>query len=378
MTSPTLALMDVLAQIKDPRQSSGKRYSLAAVLAVAVAAMLCGYKSYSAIAQWGRNYGQQLAGALGFKAGKTPCAATFYNIFSRLDKQAVEQQLGMWAQSLCSQSPAADAYQAIAIDGKSLRGAKKQGAPAAHLLSAVGHGLGLTLLQVAVADKTNEITAIQELLQGLILKDKVITVDALLTQVEVAQTILDQGGDYVMVVKGNQPSLLAQVEGAIAGVDFYTQEPQTALTIEGEHGRIEQRQIITTSVLADCGLWPGLDQAFKIERRIVEQKSGKERVEEVFGITSLSRERAAAAVVLEINRGHWSIENKSHWVRDVTFDEDRSQVSKGSLPQVMAALRNTAIGLMRWSGEGNIAAACRRFAAQPWAALALLGINLTT
>jgi predicted transposase YbfD/YdcC len=378
MTSQELALVDYLAQIPDPRQSSGKRYSLLAILSLAVAAMLCGYKSYSAIAQWGRNYGRHLAEALGFKAGKTPCAATFYNLFSRLDNQAVEQKLGAWVEALVKHSPVTDDCEAIAIDGKSLRGAKKQGAPAAHLLSAVGHRLGLTRLQVAVSDKTNEITAIQELLQGLMLKGKVITVDALLTQVEVAQTILDQGGDYVMVVKGKQPGLLAQVEGAIAGVDFYTQAPQTAITVEGGHGRIEQRQIITTSVLADCGVWPGLDQAFKIERRIVEQKSGQERVEAVYGITSLSRERAAAGVVLEINRGHWGIENQSHWVRDVTFDEDRSQASKGSLPQVMAALRNTAIGVLRWSGERNIAAACRRLAAQPWAALALLGINLTT
>jgi predicted transposase YbfD/YdcC len=377
MTSQRLALVDVLAQIHDPRQSSGKRYSLVAILSLAIAAMLCGYKSYSAIAEWGRHYGQQLAAALGFKAGKTPCAATFYNVFSRLDKQEVEQKLGRWAESLLNQSLADDECDAIAIDGKTLRGSKKQGAAAAHLLSALGHRLGLTLLQVGVSDKTNEIRAIQELLQGLIVKDKVITVDALLTQRDVAQTILDQGGDYVMVVKDNQPGLLAQVEGAIAGVAFYTQAPQTAVTVDCGHGRIEQRQIITTSVLADCAVWPGLDQAFKIDRRIVEQKSGKARNEEVYGITSLSRERARAATVLEINRKHWSIENKSHWVRDVIYDEDRSQVRKGSLPQVLAALRNTTIGLLRWSGERNIAAACRRFAAQPWAALALIGIHIT-
>jgi hypothetical protein len=341
MTSQELALIDVLAQIHDPRQSSGKRYSLVAILAVAVAAMLCGYRSYSAIAEWRRHYGQQLAEALGFKDGKSPCAATFFNIFSRLDKQAVEQKLGTWAASLQSSSQQEDECEALAIDGKTLRGSKKQGAPAAHLLSALGHRLGLTLL-------------------------------------EVAQTILDQGGDYLMLVKGNQPGLLAQVEGAIAGVDFYTQEPQTAETLDYGHGRIEQRQIITTSVPADCCVWPGLDQAFKIDRRIVEQKSGKERIEEVYGITSLSRERAGAVMVQAINRDHWSIGNQSHWVRDVTFDEDRSEVRKGSIPQVMAALRNTAIGLLRWSGESNIAAACRRFAAQPWAALALLGINLST
>jgi DDE_Tnp_1-associated len=195
MTSQGLALVDVLAQIHDPRQSSGKRYSLVAILALAIAAMLCGYKSYSAIAEWGRHYGQKLAQALGFTDGKTPCAATFYNIFSRLDKQVVEQQLGAWAEGLLQQSSVADECEAIAIDGKSLRASKKQGAPAAHLLSALGHRLGLTLLQMGVADKTNEITAIQELLRGLMVKDRVITVDALLTRREVAQTILAQGGD---------------------------------------------------------------------------------------------------------------------------------------------------------------------------------------
>jgi predicted transposase YbfD/YdcC len=378
MTSQKLALVDVLAQIHDPRQSSGKRYSLAAILSLAIAAMLCGYKSYSAIAEWGRHYGQKLAAALGFKAGKTPCAATFYNVLSRLDQREVEQKLGTWATGLLNHSSVEPACEAIAIDGKTLRGSKKQGAPAAHLLSALGQRLGLTLLQVAVSDKTNEITAIQELLRGLILKDKVITVDALLTQREVAQAIIAQGGDYVMVVKDNQPGLRAQVEGAIAGIAFYRQASETATSLACGHGRIEHRQIITTSVLADCGVWPGLDQAFKIDRRIVEQKSGKARTEEIYGITSLSRQRAAAAKVLEINRGHWRIENKSHWVRDVTYDEDRSQVRKGSLPQVLAALRNTAIGLLRWSGESNIAAACRRFAAQPWSALALIGIHITS
>ena len=268
--------------------------------------------------------------------------------------------------------------EAIAIDGKSLRGSKKQDAPAAHLLSAVGQRLGLTLLQVGVADKSNEIMAIQELFRGLALKGQVITVDALLTQREVAQTVLDQGGHYVMVVKENQPGLLAQVEGAIAGVDFYTQAPQRAETIDGGYGRIEARQIITTSVLADCAVWPGLDQVFKIDRRVIEQKRSKERLEAVYGITSLSRERADAAAVLGLNRAHWGIENKSHWVRDVTYDEDRSQVRKGSIPQVMAALRNTAIGLLRWNGETNIVGACQRLGAQPWAALALMDIHITS
>jgi DDE family transposase len=139
MTRQNLALVDYLAQIKDFRQSSGKRFTLVAILSLAVAAMLCGFKSYSAIAQWGRIYGRLLAEALGFKDGKTPCAATFFNIFSRLDKQDVEEQLGAWAESLQNLSQADEYCEAASIDGKTLRGSKKQGAPAAHLLSAVGH-----------------------------------------------------------------------------------------------------------------------------------------------------------------------------------------------------------------------------------------------
>jgi predicted transposase YbfD/YdcC len=376
MTSHKLALVDLLAQVPDFRQSSVKRYSLVSILSLAVAAMLCGYKTYSAIAEWGRIYGQHIAEALDFKEGKTPCSATFFNILSRLDRQSVEQKLNRWAETLQLQSHEEDICEATSIDGKSLRGSRKQDAPAAHLLSAVGHRLGLTLYQVAVSDKTNEIVAVKQLLDELILKGRVITVDALLTQQAVSQAIVEGEGDYVMVVKENQPRLLAQVKGAIEGIPFYSQPPQQASTLDCQHGRIEERKIITTSVLSDHGLWPGLNQVFKIERRVIKAKSGQETIEQEYGITSLSRERASAEVLLRIVRGHWCIENKSHWVRDVIFDEDRSQVRKGSIPQVMAALRNAAIGLMRWSGERSIATACRRFAAQPWSALALIGIEI--
>ena len=111
-------------------------------------------------------------------------------------------------------------------------------------------------------------------------------------------------------------------------------------------------------------------------RHVIAQKTGKERAEVVDGVTRLRPERATPGRLLELVRGHWSIENKSHWVRDVTFDEDRSQVRCGNIPHVMAALRNTTIGLLRWAGHTNIAAACRRLAAQPVQALALIGIEV--
>jgi len=276
---------------------------------------------------------------------------------------------------LQQQQEANTTLEAIAIDGKTLRGSRKQGALNVHLLSALSQRLGLTLFQQAVEDKTNEIGGIEELLNGLVLQGRIVTCDALLTQRKVAQGIVEEGGDYVMVVKENQPELLTIVEGAIAGIPFYCQPAEVAETLDCGHGRIEERRLVASSVLSKQEeIWPGLEQVFQIQRQVVDKKSGQARQEVVYGVTSLSQEQISAKELLGLVRGHWQIENRLHWVRDVTFGEDQSQVRKGNLGQAMAALRNTAIGLMRVAGESNIAKACRRFAAQPWSALALIGI----
>jgi len=185
---------------------------LSAILSLACAATLCGARSYSAIAEWGRSTGVEFSHALGFTRQTTPCAATFYLVFRRLDWVQFERILATWAQAvLAATSAASGELDGIAIDGKALRGSRKQGAPAVHLLSAVSHRLGLTLGQAAVDDHTNEISVVQPLVRGLLLEGRVITVDALLTQRESAQAILDGGGDYVMPVKANQPQLLADI-----------------------------------------------------------------------------------------------------------------------------------------------------------------------
>lgn len=149
-----------------------------------------------------------------------------------------------------------------------------------------------------------------------------------------------------------------------------------AETVDVGHGRIEQRRLQTSDALTGYSAWPGLGQVFALERQVIRKKTGEVREEVVTGVTSLSPEHANATRLLALVRGHWHIENQSHWVRDVTFDEDRSQVRCGNIPQVMAGLRNTVIGLMRWAGYTNIAAACRRFAAQPALALELIGLTL--
>ena len=216
-------LIEVLAAVPDVRGRRGRRHPLPALLALACAATLCGARSYSAIAEWGRTASEELTRALGFTRATMPCAATFFLVFRRRDWQQFEAVLATWAEEVLRVlPPPAGEVEALAVDGKTLRGSRKQGAAAVHLLSAVSHRLGLTLGQQAVEDRTNEIPVAPWLLRSLMLEGRVVTMDALLTQREIAQTILDGGGDYVMVVKGNQP----QVEQDI--VETFASPPPAA------------------------------------------------------------------------------------------------------------------------------------------------------
>ena len=212
--------------------------------------MLCGYRSYTAIAEWGRHYGEPLVQALGF-THRSPCAATLQTVLRHIDREAVEAKLGAWAEGLLGEAPQTEGGEdAIAIDGKTLRGSQKQGAPGVHLLSALAHRLGLTLAQQAVADKTNEIPVALELLQHLVLEGRIVTMDALLTQRQIAQQIVDAGGDYVMVVKENQPRLLEDIETVFVLAPIAGERRTAAATLDLGHGRIEQRRLQTSDVLA--------------------------------------------------------------------------------------------------------------------------------
>jgi len=366
-------LMEVLSEVPDVRHARGKRYPLAAVLGLACAAILCGYRSYGAIAEWGRNYGKHLTKALGFRRMKTPCAATLHAVFRSLDIQQLETKLGAWAQSVVATLSGDDELIVIAVDGKTLRGSAKQGSQEAHLLSAVSQGLGITLAQCAVDDKANEISAMPALLEQLLLHGRVVTVDALHTQRRTAETILACGADYLMPVKGNQPQLLEDIQTLFDRPQGLADTMTASCSFDLGHGRYEYRRLTASTALVGYSDWPGLQQVFCLERLICVRKTGEQRVERVYGVTSLSPQRATAEDLLRMTREHWHVENKSHWVRDVTFDEDRSQVRRGHIPEVMAALRNTAIGLMRAAGYHSTAATCRLFAAQPHKALALLG-----
>jgi predicted transposase YbfD/YdcC len=232
----------------------------------------------------------------------------------------------------------------------------------------------MTLAQVAVDDKSNEITAVETLLSNLVLKGRMITMDALLTQRHVAKTIVEPGGDDVMMVKDNPPKLKADIE-LVFTLPPWGDRQASSRTVEMGHGRIESRNLTASEALGGYSDWPGLAQVFEVGRQVSEKKTGKERVEVVYGVTSLPPERATPERLLELVRGHWAIENQPHAVRDVTFDEDRLQVHCGHIPHVMAALRHTAMGLLRWAGYRNMAKAGRQLAAQPAQVLALIGIE---
>jgi predicted transposase YbfD/YdcC len=369
-------LVASLHEIPDPRYPRGRRHPLAAILALMCVAMLCGYRRYSAMAEWGRGYGHKLAQALGFTHAKTPCAATLYHVLRHLDGSLVEATLGAWAADvLTALPPAPGELEALAIDGKTLRGSRQQGAPAVHLLSVLSHRLGLTLWQQAVADQTTEIPVLEDVLRGLVVEGRVITVDALLTQRAIADRIVHGGGDYVMLVKGNQPQWQHDIQLVFHATHALEETMTTSETVDSGHGRLEQRRLTASEALVGYSDWPGLAQVFQLERSVIMKKSGEQRHAVVYGVTSLGPDQVGPERLLGLVRQHWQLENTGHWVRDVTCDEERSQVRCGRLPQIMAAFRNTAIGLMHWAGETKIAAACRRFAAQPWLALALIGIT---
>lgn len=176
-----------------------------------------------------------------------------------------------------------------------------------------------------------------------------------------------------MTVKENHPTLRATIELLLNSEVTSRVKVRRVVEREVGHGRIERRELICSDVMAGETEFAGLAQIFRIQRERTQKKTGKRTVEVVHGITDLTAQQAGAKRLLQLNRGHWGIENRSHHVRDVTYDEDRSRVRIGGVAQVMAAIRNTAIGLMRLAGKQNMAAATRYYAAQPAQALALMG-----
>jgi hypothetical protein len=212
-----LSLVEELARVPDPRSRKGRRHPLTAILSLTVVATLAGCKGLEAIAQFGRDHGQALAHALGFTRAKTPNKSCLSKLFRRLDVAALEEALGRWALGRVEHH----GWDAIALDGKTARGSADGEAPGVHLLTAYVLAAAAVLRQVRVDSKTNEHKAALRLLGVLPLSGKVVTADAMFTHRDFAQQVRDRGGDYILVVKDNQPELKAQIQAALYGdADF--------------------------------------------------------------------------------------------------------------------------------------------------------------
>jgi hypothetical protein len=212
MSAP-LSLLEVLAEVPDPRSRHGLRHPLSAVLSLAVVAMLCGAKGYEAIAQFGRDKGYALAFALGFRRGKTPTKSTFCELFRSLDATAFEAALSRWIRS---RLPAGEDELVVALDGKTARGSKDSELPGQHLVAAYAPNCQAVLAQIRVDAKTNEHKAALELLGVLPLQGCIVTGDAMFCQRDVCEKIIDKGGDYILFAKDNQPSLVTDIKAGLA------------------------------------------------------------------------------------------------------------------------------------------------------------------
>ena len=291
-------LLDLLAQVPDPRKRRGRRHALAALLAVGIAAVIAGSRSFAAIGQWAADAGPEVLAALGAARGPAE-ESTFRRTFALVSPDVLDRVLGAWLHTRAMQ---AGGRLVIAIDGKTVRGAKDKNGKAPHLVAALAHGIGAVLGQVAVEEKSNEIPAVRELLKAFAsLAAAVITIDAMHTQSDTAQVILGLGADYVMTVKGNMPTLYRQLKKLP-----WARIPAIS-AVSTDHGRRARRTI--KAALAPA--WIGFDGAAQVAqlRRTVTAK-GKKTVEVVYLITS--DRHADPATLAAWVRSHWEIENRLH------------------------------------------------------------------
>jgi predicted transposase YbfD/YdcC len=366
---PAMAtLQGVFAAVPDPRARRGCRYDLPFLLTCLVAALLCDCNTLAAVGQWCQEHRTLLARRYPHYRFLTPTGALYRWLLPRLRVAEFAWALAGWVRA----TRAAQAREALALDGKTVRGAavlQPDGSSAApHLLSVSGHTSQETLIQIRVDGKTNEIPVAQALLPYLPLRGRLVTADALHTQTAFAPGVLDQGGDYLLCVKGNQPTLYDDI--ALAFADPATRCSMPVCTIDRRRGRTEVRSLRTTTDLNTyLTTLPTVGQAAELTRTVTEQ--GKTHQEVVFLVTSRPPARARPSRLLEWIRGHWSIEAR-HFVRDVTFGQDRSRLRHGHTPQIMAACRNLCITLIRRTASTEISASRRAFAYHPARALTLL------
>jgi predicted transposase YbfD/YdcC len=343
-----VSISEHFSDIDDPRVDRTKRHLLLDIIVVAICGVICGADGWVAIEEFGKAKEKWLRTFLELPNG-IPSHDTFGRVFGRIDPEAFQCSFINWVQAISDITQG----QVVAIDGKKLRRSHERGVgkDAIHMISAWAAANHLVLGQLKVDSKSNEITAIPALLQLLEIKGCIVTIDAIGCQTDIAQTIIDQGADYVLSLKGNQGTLHQDVQDLFAyaqEISFRDVTHDFHKTVNGGHGRIEIRRHWTISdpefisYLDPKGKWKQLSSIGMVEaeRRIGDKIEQETR----YYISSLSGDALEFGNAV---REHWGIENKVHWVLDVAFREDDSRIRKGNGAQNFAVLRHIALNLLK-------------------------------
>lgn len=375
------SLLEALARVPDPRCRRGIRHRFTPLLAASVAAMLAGARSFAAIAEWVADLPPAARVALSM-CGPAPATSTIWRLLTAVDASALQAALGSWVRARLAELTGAHSTrrtprQVLALDGKTMRATTRAGAPV-HLLGVLDHATSAVVAQVNVDVKRNEISCFATVLDQIEdLTDVLVTADAMHAQTAHINYLHARGAHLLVCVKANQPSLLARLK-ALPWKDV----PNGHTSSGRAHGRLEKRTLKAVTVAAGLG-FPHAAQAIQVlrrTRRIKPRPGGRHRwhTETAYAIVTLPAEQAHPAELATWIRQHWHIENKIHWVRDVTLGEDLHQAKTGNGPHVMAILRNLIITLLRWAGHNNIARALRHNARHPGQAITLVTKGLTT
>jgi predicted transposase YbfD/YdcC len=353
-THPKLTLIEHFQIIRDPRVNRTKDHALIDVLVIALCSLLCGGETFNDMEDFGKAKEAWFRTFLTLTNG-IPSHDTFNRVFAALNPQEFLECFLRWTQSLRQ----AVQREIVAVDGKALRRAMNKKENVKYVVSAWAESNSLVLGQLKVTDKSNEITAVPELLRVLELSGCIVTLDAMGCQKKIAKEIIEADADYVLALKGNQETVHEEVKSFLDATIAETQatrlpgaklsQPAATLVqvakVEKDHGRIETRHYYQSDQLswfADLGKWEGLKSVGVVES--TREIDGEKTTERRYYLSSLPLDVELFARAV---RSHWGVENKVHWIMDVCFHEDQSRARAGSAAENLATLRRLALNLLK-------------------------------
>jgi predicted transposase YbfD/YdcC len=360
-SSPSASLIERFSILVDPRDDRAKRHRLIDIIVIAVCAVIGGADSWVDVEWFGKSKRDWFDRLLELPNG-IPSHDTFGRVFAMVDSRQFEKCFVDWVSAVNEVTRG----QVVAIDGKTLRRSHDRfiGKSAIHMVSGWATANHLVLGQTSVDDRSNEITAIPQLLKTLDVSGCIVTIDAMGCQTEIASTVIDQGADYVLALKKNQPQLHQDVTRMFAEArksDFAGVDHDYCETVNKGHGRIETRRCWTVSdseyigYFNDCRQWPGLTSVAMIESK--REVDGRRSTEVRYYISSLSKR---ADRMLSAVRGHWAIENSLHWMLDVAFNEDDCRVRVGNAAENFSILRRMALNILKRESSSKVGVRAKR------------------